>query len=170
MMEHHSEEIDKCILLLDELTKDPARFAALQEGQRIALLKAAGGISRPDRAETKKRNKAAKKAQSLALLENDRRARNATGIRSARRDAIFKAPPRMDPGPSGAERQGGTIHAPRNCYVCKEEYRDLHFFYDTLCKKCGDLNYRKRFQTAPLHGQVAVITGAASRSVIRQRS
>jgi NAD(P)-dependent dehydrogenase (short-subunit alcohol dehydrogenase family) len=36
----------------------------------------------------------------------------------------------------------------------------VHFFYDTLCRKCGDLNYRKRFQIAPLEGQVALITGA----------
>ncbi len=61
--------------------------------------------------------------------------------------------------PSGAEQRGREIHAPRNCYVCKE-YTTLHFFYDTMCKKCGDLNYRKRFQTAPLHGKVALLTGA----------
>ncbi len=155
----NNEEIAQCISLLDDLAKDPGRFATLPEGQRIALLKAAGELSRPARAEAKKRTKAAKKARSLALLENDRRARNTTGIRSARRDATFKAPPRIESDPPRTEH-GRTIHAPRNCYVCKEEYTDLHFFYDTLCKKCGDLNYRKRFQTAPLDGQVALITGA----------
>ncbi len=41
-MEHNSEEIDKCISFLDDLAKDPERFAALPEEQRIALLKAAG--------------------------------------------------------------------------------------------------------------------------------
>lgn len=155
-----SEEIEKCISLLDELAKDPGQFAALSEERRMALLKAAGEISRPGRAEAKKRNKAAKHAQRTALLENDRRSRNSTGIRSARMDATFKAPPRIDHNPSSAEHQGEKIHAPRNCYVCKKEYTDLHFFYDTMCKKCGDLNYQKRFQTAPLHGKVALITGA----------
>ena len=29
-----------------------------------------------------------------------------------------------------------------------------------MCKSCGDLNYRKRFQTASLHGKVALITGS----------
>src|ERR1700690_2657112 len=171
-MKHTSGEIDKCISMLDDLARDPGRFATLPEEQRIALLKAAGEISRPNRAEAKKRNKAAKKARSLELLENDRRVRNTTGIRSARMDATFKAPPRIDNDgrrmrdekrefdPSGTEQRGGKIHSPRNCYVCKEEYTELHFFYDTLCKKCGDLNYRKRFQTAPLHGQVALLTGA----------
>jgi len=156
----NSKEIDTCISLLDELAKDPERFATLPEEQRIALLKAAGELSRPGRAAAKKRNKAAKKARSLALLENDRSARNSTGIRSAREDATFKAPPQIELDPSGTMPRGGTIHAPRNCYVCKEEYRSLHFFYDTMCKKCGDLNYRKRFQSAPLHGKVALITGA----------
>lgn len=171
-MKYTSDEIDKCISMLDDLARDPGQFATLPVEQRIALLKVAGEISRPGRAEAKNRNKAAKKARSLELLENDRRVRNTTGIRSARMDATFKAPPQIDNNgcgmrdegrefdPSGAGRGGGKIHAPRNCYVCKEEYTDLHFFYDTLCKKCGDLNYRKRFQTAPLHGQVAVLTGA----------
>jgi len=158
-MEHNPEEIDRCIVFLDELAKDPERFAALPEGQRIALLKAAGRVSRPDRDEAIKRTKAARKARSLAILEKDRRARNTTGIRSARMNATFNAPPRIDFDPSGTQQRGETIHAPRNCYVCKEEYTELHFFYDTLCKKCGDLNYRKRFQTAPLHGRVALITG-----------
>ena len=159
-MEHTSQDIDKCISMLDDLAKDPGRFATLPEEQRIALLKAAGVLSRPNRAETKKRNKAGKKAQNQALLEKDRRARNATGIRNARMDATFKAPPQIYFDPSGAKQQGESIQTPRNCYVCKEEFTDLHFFYDTMCKKCGDLNYRKRFQTAPLHGQVALITGA----------
>jgi len=159
-MEHDDEEINKCISMLSALLGDQERFATLPEAQRVALLKAAGELSRPTRAEAKKRNKAANKAQSLALLEKDRRARNGTGIRSARRDATFKAPPRIDDDPAGTERHEGTIHAPRNCYVCKDEYTDLHFFYDTMCKKCGDHNYSKRFQTAPLDGRVALITGA----------
>jgi NAD(P)-dependent dehydrogenase (short-subunit alcohol dehydrogenase family) len=36
----------------------------------------------------------------------------------------------------------------------------VHFFYDAMCGECAELNYRKRFQTAPLHGRVALITGA----------
>lgn len=48
----------------------------------------------------------------------------------------------------------------RNCYICKAKFTQLHFYYDAICNKCGDLNYKKRFQTAPLHGQIALITGA----------
>ena len=159
-MKHSSEEIDQCISMLKILAEDTDRLANLPEEQRIALLKVTGEISRPDRAEIKKRNKAANKRHSLAILEKDRRARNTTGIRMARFDATFTAPKEIEFNPSESEHKGEKIVAPRNCYVCKEEFTHLHFFYDTLCKKCGDLNYKKRFQTASLQGQVALITGA----------
>ena len=93
-MKQASEEIDKCISMLKILAKDTDRLANLPEEQRIALLKVTGQISRPDRAEIKKRNKAANKTQSLATLEKDRRARNTTGIRMARLEATFTAPTR----------------------------------------------------------------------------
>ena len=159
-MKHASEEIDQCISMLKILAEDTDRLANLPEEQRIALLKVTGKISRPDRAEIKKRNKAANKTHSLAILEKDRRARNTTGIRMARFDATFTAPKEIEFNPSESEHKDEKIVAPRNCYVCKEEFTHLHFFYDTLCKKCGDLNYKKRFQTASLQGQVALITGA----------
>ena len=154
------EEIEKCILMLETLVKDSGQLANLPEEQRIALLKVAGEISRPDRAEAKKRNKAAKKTQSLVTFEKNRRARNTTGIRNARIDATFAVPALIEVSSSESGQGGEELHSPRNCYVCKEEFTRLHFFYDTMCKKCGDLNYRKRFQTASLHGQVAFITGA----------
>ena len=159
-MKHSSEEVEKCILLLEHLAKDAEQLANLPEQQRIALLKVAGGISRPDRGELKKRNKAAKKNQRLATREKDRCARNTTGIRHARRDATFVAPKQIEGNASASEHEGKKLDSPRNCYVCKAEFTTLHFFYDALCKKCGDLNYRKRFQTASLHGKVAFITGA----------
>lgn len=159
-MQHSSDEIENCISMLESLIKDPGLFAHLPEAQRIALLKATGEISRPDRAERKKRNRLANKAQSLAALEKDRRARNTTGIRTARVDEVFTAPAQIALGPSRPENRGDTLNSPRNCYVCKEEFTTLHFFYDSMCNTCGDLNYRKRFQTAPLHEHVALITGA----------
>ena len=159
-MKHSSEEIENCIALLANLVKDTDQLANLPEEQRIALLKATGEISRPDRAERKKRNKTASKTKSLSTLENNRRARNSTGIRSARADATFVAPAQIEGHSSEAKQKSEKLDSPRNCYICKEEYTQLHHFYDTMCKKCGDLNYRKRFQSASLQGQVAFITGA----------
>ena len=52
------------------------------------------------------------------------------------------------------------LREPHKCYVCKAEYRTLHFFYDQLCPTCGDFNYRKRSETTSLEGRVAIVTGA----------
>src|SRR5690606_19358894 len=48
----------------------------------------------------------------------------------------------------------------RNCYVCKKEFTLLHHFYDQMCVECAEFNYQKRFQTADLTNQIAVITGS----------
>ena len=60
---------------------------------------------------------------------------------------------------SDKDRPISTV-APRECYVCKESFTALHHFYDTMCTSCGDFNYAKRFQTADLTGQVALVTGS----------
>ena len=45
------------------------------------------------------------------------------------------------------------------CYVCKIKYTKMHHFYHSLCPKCADFNYQKRFQTFDLSGKVAIVTG-----------
>ena len=87
-----SAEIDECISVLENLAKDTQQLVNLPEEQRIALLKVAGELSRPDRAEIKKRNKTLKNSRRLATREKNRRARQTTGIRHARTHAIFSAP------------------------------------------------------------------------------
>uniref|UniRef100_M4BFI1 Oxidoreductase n=1 Tax=Hyaloperonospora arabidopsidis (strain Emoy2) TaxID=559515 RepID=M4BFI1_HYAAE len=52
------------------------------------------------------------------------------------------------------------LHYHRACYTCKVRFRQLHHFYDRLCPSCADLNYKKRLQSADLHGYIAVVTGA----------
>jgi len=155
-----SREIDRSISVLENLAKNTQRLVNLPEEQRIALLKVAGELSRPHRAEIRKRNKMVKNSRRLATREKNRRARETTGIRHARTHAIFSAPKQIALHSGELERESEELSSPRNCYICKEEFSKLHFFYDTLCKKCADLNYSKRFQTASLHGQVALITGA----------
>jgi NAD(P)-dependent dehydrogenase (short-subunit alcohol dehydrogenase family) len=46
-----------------------------------------------------------------------------------------------------------------SCYICKQAYREVHFFYHLLCPKCAKFNYAKRQQRADLTGRVALITG-----------
>jgi len=48
----------------------------------------------------------------------------------------------------------------QRCIVCKTKFIQSHDFYSALCVKCGDLNYRKRQETADLQGMTALVTGA----------
>ena len=61
---------------------------------------------------------------------------------------------------AGALIEGFELKSARDCYVCNAKYRRLHFFYDSMCQKCAEFNYKKRFQTADLSGQVSIITGS----------
>ncbi len=90
--------------------------------------------------------------------------RAATEIRTARKEAVF-IPPTPKFLNSGESKDTlndvvGVLQRPDHCYVCKEEFSQIHFFYDSMCLQCARFNYAKRIQTAPLDGQVAVITGA----------
>ena len=152
------DQIDQCISVLATLNEDTDQIFDIPIEQRIELLMQAGLLSRPQREEFKRRKKNAKKKAKKAAAENDRQARNKTGIRSAREAAIFVAPKMLANGPQ--ERPAGARVAPRECYVCKEVFTSLHHFYDTMCATCGDFNYAKRFQTADLSGQVALVTGS----------
>jgi NAD(P)-dependent dehydrogenase (short-subunit alcohol dehydrogenase family) len=158
-LENNSNNLHSLLNLLESIADDPAVFSGLDEDSRIRLLRAAGKISRPDRDTIRQRNKVA--FHNKKMLENaeDRQARSLTGLREARKSAVFSAPLRIQalPGPGGAERE---LKSPRNCYVCKTKFTRLHHFYDALCPECADYNYQKRFQTASLDGRVAVITGA----------
>lgn len=153
------EQIQLTLELLNRLAADPETFAALPEAQRLDLLKAAGRFSRPDREQQTLRAKAIRKEGRRQIVEKERAARAATGIRSARESAVFSAPKQLA-GPEASPESGRILHSPRNCYICKEEFVRLHHFYDQLCPRCAEFNYAKRFQTADLRGQVALITGS----------
>ena len=153
-----AEEIDSCISILQKLVGDTNQVFNLSEEKRIALMTAAGLLTRPDRDEFSRRKKDAKKAEKRKMIARDKHARKETGIRSAREASVFVAPLMIDL--TGESKKELELESPRNCYVCKAVYTKLHHFYDTMCTECGDFNYAKRFQTADLTGQVAVITGS----------
>ena len=134
-------------------------FVALPREKQIALIKIAGQLSRPDCHQMKRRNKAVRKIKKEQKVSVERKARAATGIRLAREETVFSAPLQLSQS-IGSTGSHLVLQSPRNCYVCKAEFTQLHFFYDTMCPVCAELNYRKRFQTADLRGQVALITGS----------
>jgi NAD(P)-dependent dehydrogenase (short-subunit alcohol dehydrogenase family) len=157
---YSQEEIQRCIDLLGDLVKNSVELAHLSKEQRIAILKAAGEISRPDRDEIRKRKKDRIRLKKQRIDDHERKLRRATGIRSAREAAVFTAPKAILHGDKQAAFLEQELINPRACYICKAPFTKVHFFYDTMCPACSEFNYAKRFQTASLEGQVALITGA----------
>jgi NAD(P)-dependent dehydrogenase (short-subunit alcohol dehydrogenase family) len=157
---YSNEEIHRCIALLENFVENSTLLAHLSEEQRIALMTAAGRLSRPDRTEIRKRKRDIRQLERQMTVDCQRRARAATGIRSARQATVFTAPIRIPDTHVDFKRTDLDLKSPRNCYVCKTEYVKLHFFYDAMCARCAEYNYQKRFQTASLDGRVALITGS----------
>ena len=152
------EEIDNCIALLQQLVDHTDQIFEIPKEKRTALIKVSGQFSRPNREEFARRKKDGKKIALRKKAARDKNARKETGIRSAREAHVFVAP-KLLAAAALENHKKQELEVARNCYVCKTEFSELHHFYDTMCIECGDFNYAKRFQTADVTGQVAVVTG-----------
>ncbi len=155
---YSEEEIQLCIALLKDFVQNAEQFMLLPEEQRAEFLNAAGRLSHPIRDELIKRKRENRKIKRQKIVTYERTARAETGIRSARDAKVFTAPLLISSDELQKERP--ELINPQACYVCKVSYTRLHHFYDSMCPSCAELNYAKRFQTADLSGQVALITGS----------
>jgi NAD(P)-dependent dehydrogenase (short-subunit alcohol dehydrogenase family) len=153
----NKQKIQEAIELLNHLTQNQVDLYQVDEDLKMKLFIAAGKFSRPNREEKKLRQKEARAYKEKLTALNDRKARALTGIRKARENSIFIAPKEIT---FVEVEKPSKLSSPRNCYVCKAEFDELHFFYDSMCKECGDFNYKKRYQTCDMTGMVAIITGS----------
>ena len=128
-------------------------IARLPKALRTALIVAAGRFSRPERHEVTAVSRALRKDRRAQA----RRTAVPRRVRYPRRSelAVFTAPPRLET----PQARSASSAKPGLATSAKEGFTRLHFFYDS-CAACAELNYAKRFQTAPLDGMAAVITGA----------
>jgi len=155
-------DIKKSIELLEHLNENSELLAELSQAEKKQFFIAAGKLARPSKEERKKRRLVQKNLKQEAKIKADRLARSSTGIRKARENKVFVAPllKQLPMNRHESDAKSESLKSIRNCYVCKAEYTNLHHFYDSMCELCGDLNYKKRFQSASLHGQIALITGS----------
>jgi NAD(P)-dependent dehydrogenase (short-subunit alcohol dehydrogenase family) len=154
------DEIETALKVLKSFAQRSEQLTLLTHEQRVTMFKAAGFISRPDREEAKKRDKDVKKLRKQKEKEANRNARRLTGIRSAREVPVFSAPEMLTFTEQLEKEEMNEYATPHDCYVCRAKFTKVHHFYDTMCPQCASLNYSKRFQTADLTGQVALITGS----------
>lgn len=154
------EEVLAALKTLQNVADHSELLTELSHEDRVALFKACGFIAKPDKKEIKKRNKDVKFFRQTQMVEQNRLKRAQTGIRSAREASVFTAPDYLQIESERHYEEAPELDTPRNCYVCKTLFTKLHFFYDCMCKECGDFNYHKRFARTDLTGQVALITGS----------
>lgn len=168
-----SLRLQEAIAALEAVASDPSLLVAVDADTRARLQRACGEIARPDLKARKRLQKELLRKEKQDKKEQDESLRRQTAIRQLRAQPVFQTPalpppPTEETGPApsteeaeqGSWRQAPELNEPRACYVCKARYTHLHSFYDQMCPKCGDFNFRKRAPRADLTGRVALITGA----------
>ena len=136
------EDMETCLRVLQHIADSPANIV------RDDLFK--GLISKVYKAG--KRDDA--RAERWRLRSEDRALLAQTGIVRIQRDAV--APASI---PSEHARPGRTLNRPECCYICKQDYTEVHFFYHLLCPECAEQNYAMRGLRADLTGRTALLTG-----------
>ncbi|MBT8494120.1 MAG: SDR family oxidoreductase [Deltaproteobacteria bacterium] len=158
------ERTRQAVEFLEELHGDYSRLAELDDELRKRLLIAAGRVARPGPWAKRELMREARRRRKRDKQAADERALARTGIRATRRQAVFPTPMPALPAPlSEDERRGSEVERviePRNCYVCKKDFHQLHHFYDQMCPECAELNWHKRHQSADVRGRVALVTGS----------
>ncbi len=152
-------QLEECAQWLEQLVEDRRPLAHVSQELRVRVLAAAGRLSQPTPLEKRELRKEIRRAAKQEERRADERALARTGKRRMQRQEVFRAPA---PNALPPQHEGEVIDRlvrPRNCYMCKEDYQQVHFFYDSMCPACGELNYRKRNQSADLNGRVALLTG-----------
>ncbi len=149
------ENFKICLDVLKALAENPHYLGDVWYEDRIALMKAAGRIAHPTGQDSRELSRARRKIKRQKEKTHDRTLRKNTGLRFARQASVFQEPKRI----GEKSRPAGELKQSQDCYVCKAEYTQIHFFYDSMCPACADLNYQKRFQFASLKGRTALVTG-----------
>ena len=159
-----TEQLKAAAELLEQAAANRALLGELSEAERTRLLKAAGDIYCPDLKQRRRLVKARVKQRKTEKQKQDESKLHETGIRKLRREKVFTTPNYFPPknliqqevaeNPDFCE-----VAEPQNCYICKQDYSQIHHFYDQLCPACAELNFFKRTETADLRGRVALLTG-----------
>ena len=158
-MDIPDDDLRACIRVLRAIEADRSHLTRLGQDQRRELLTLAGLIAKPERHDLVRMAKAFRRAEREAAKEQDRKAIEQAGLRVQRRNEVF-TPLWLEPPKPADTEERPRLHKERDCYVCKQPFSKVHRFYDSMCEPCGDFNYRKRGQSAPLNGLYALVTGA----------
>ena len=156
---------------IESMAASPESLAELDSQDLLRLRRAAGEVALPDRMARRKHANARKGQQRRRIRKDDDAALEATSNRAMKRALAFPTAPKelaiTDEQRSLLEHQArqrpkqeqARLHESKACYVCKNQFRELHHHYDSMCPSCAELNWLKRTATANLQGRVALVTG-----------
>lgn len=158
------------IAILEQIVDDRGLLLPLSKDDRDRLIRATSKIAHPGRSARRQVQKAHQQKQREALEKEkakDEQLLATTGIRTHFSVRQLKSPTPPEPfdAPTTPITEcldshfKGELNVARNCYVCKRDFKRLHFFYDSMCPDCAEFNWQKRNQTADLSGRVALLTG-----------
>ncbi|MBX7225556.1 MAG: SDR family oxidoreductase [Chitinophagales bacterium] len=57
------------------------------------------------------------------------------------------------------QRSFNNLKLATKCYICNQQYTELHFFYHRLCPECAAINYEHRTLTHDFSNYTVVLTG-----------
>lgn len=136
-------DVETCLRVLKTLTENPA-----------ALLQRAD-IERQIARVYKKARKERRRQSEYRRIQTDRATVAQTG-----RVRLEQSGPNTPLSINNDLPEFASLQArSRGCYICKQDYRDVHCFYHLLCPACASLNDAKRQQTANLSNRQAMVTG-----------
>ena len=150
--------------LLEEIVADRGLLAQLPREEYQKFLKAVELVFHPDAVARRRLVKATVRQRKAERAEREEQTLQQTGIRELRRKPVFTTPNYFPPSDFKQEEVAGDPDfrealEPQHCYICKQDFTQLHHFYDQLCPSCAEFNYRKRTELADLKGRVALLTG-----------
>ena len=160
-----AEQLRELTALLKTLQDNPQWLTQLDDEERGELLQAAGRLGSPSRKTRRKIARAFRQQRRAEIQEKKEADDRVLSNRGIRRQARLQQFPSTAPNQlsddSAVEnkQQLVPLQVARNCYVCKKDFYEAHFFYDSLCPSCAELNWTKRNQTYDLTGRVALVTG-----------
>jgi NAD(P)-dependent dehydrogenase (short-subunit alcohol dehydrogenase family) len=143
--------------LLERVATDWKLLDALTPEERARFHDAIARIYNPDPVARRRRMKAEARKRKAEGARREEEALHKTGIRELRRKPVYTTPNVFPPAMLEAARPEPV--GEQHCYVCKQAYAEIHYFYDQLCPPCAELNFRKRTELADLRGRVALLTG-----------
>jgi NAD(P)-dependent dehydrogenase (short-subunit alcohol dehydrogenase family) len=142
MMEISPEEMETCLKVLHRVANSHGTIPRTPEFNTL--------VSKVYREGRKDEHREERMRQTNA----DRALQATTGMVRIQRDALSAA---ALPPPD--EQAGRKLNQPETCYICKQQFTDLHHFYHLLCPKCAAYSYEMRNLSVDLSGRTALVTG-----------